>query len=788
MNLDDKKILNFHLTNGALKREASEGLKVAKILEKAFNEGFFSRRNKKFIKNRAFSRGRQPMKEYLDYLNIDGKEAFVNLDMKAPAIAPKFIQVMIGGFMKREEKVRASAVDPVSTERKKIERDNAEFRMNQGAEVAQMEQQFQMELMPKGFTPEDEDELELFFSDYQTPEEIMFEQGVSFVLHQNTWPVIKRKLLEDLIEVGIAGTKTYVAPNGQVKIKRVVPENMIYSFSEYDDFRDLSFIGEVVSKKIVEIRNEYPNMSEDELFKLAKSGKNRNSSLGWQERYRYEVDRPYDDWTVEVIDFEIRTIDSLMYQAKTNKFGNLIVERKEKRPTKVSENKELITKDMFVIYHGVYVLGMDKMLHWGIQKNMIKPSVVKEMADAYFSYSLYMYENLDLENMPIPERMETSIRQMTLAHLKIQQLVAKMRPPGVAVDVDALTDMDLGQGKSSTPLDAQAVYDQTGVLYYKSKNEEGERSNGLPFQELPNSGGAAQLQQLQATYNFYLDRLRAEIGLNEVAEGASLNPRMGVGVAQAQIAVSNNATDFIYEGYLSIFNQTAFKASLLIYDATMYGGEQYREYMGESVKDKKFDIKIQVLPDEKDKQYLEAMIQTALSAQQIEFEDAFKIRHIENVKLAEMYLTKSKKRRQREQMEIAQQNSQMNAEAQQKSIEAKGQSDAQLQQMQSQSKASLIQIEMSMKAEMAEQEFVQNILLKSFETGSTLSPELRMIVDSYMAKKQAKEQAIQQQQMQQMQQMQAQEMEGEGMEEEMQGEEMGEEMEGEEQMNEGMAE
>jgi hypothetical protein len=175
------------------------------------------------------------------------------------------------------------------------------------------------------------------------------------------------------------------------------------------------------------------------------------------------------------------------------------------------------------------------------------------------------------------------------------------------------------------------------------------------------------------------------------------------------------------------------------------------------------------------------MIQTALSAQQIEFEDAFKIRHIENIKLAEMYLTKSKKRRQKEQMEIAQQNSQMNAEAQQKSIQAKGESDAQLQQIQSQSKASLIQIEMSMKAEMAEQEFVQNILLKSFETGTTLSPELRMIVDSYMAKKQAKEQAIQQQQMQQMQQAQAQEMQGE----EMQGEEMSQEQE---QSDEGMAE
>ena len=59
-----------------------------------------------------------------------------------------------------------------------------------------------------------------------------------------------------------------------------------------------------------------------------------------------------------------------------------------------------------------------------------------------------MHENLDLENMAIPERMETSIRQMTLAHLKIQQLVAKLRPSGLIIDIDALSDISLGQGKN----------------------------------------------------------------------------------------------------------------------------------------------------------------------------------------------------------------------------------------------------------------------------------------------------------------------------------------------------
>ena len=121
--MENKNILNFHLSNSKLKKEDAEGLKISRFIEKAFNSGYFNKRNKKFEKNRMFSRGRQPMSEFLDLMNVDGKEAFVNLDMKAPAIAPKFIQVILGGFMKRQEVAKATAVDPISTKRKKYDKD-----------------------------------------------------------------------------------------------------------------------------------------------------------------------------------------------------------------------------------------------------------------------------------------------------------------------------------------------------------------------------------------------------------------------------------------------------------------------------------------------------------------------------------------------------------------------------------------------------------------------------------------------------------------------------------------
>lgn len=757
-NASTKEILNFHLGNSKLKRDVEEGLKISKFLQKAYNSGYFSRRNKKFEKNRKFARGKQPMQEFLDLLNVDGKEAFVNLDMKAPAIAPKFMQVIIGGFMKRDEKVKATAIDPVSVERKKYDRDEAEYRMNYGEEVKQMEDELGVKLMADGgFTPENYDELNLYFGlEYQLPEEILFEKGCDYVFHENGWPVIKRKLLEDVSETGLGATKVGTGPEGKINVRRVVPENSFYGFSNYDDFRDVSFIGEVLSMKLVDIRNQYPNMPEEKIWQLAKQAKQYTQTVKWDDRFRYSIDRPYDDWTVDVLDYEIKTIDTMMYQAKTNKYGNLIVEKKDKAPQRLGDNKELITKDMYVIYRGVYVLNTDMMLEWGVAKNMIKPSTTKGMADAFFSYSVYMHENLDLENMAIPERMETSIRQMTLAHLKIQQLIAKLRPSGLIIDIDSLSDINIGQAKALSPLELQAVYDQTGNIYYKRRTEDGDNINSVPIQEAPNSGSVSQIQQLIMVYNHYLDRLRDEIGVNEYREGSGVNPKLGLGVQQAQIQASNNATDFIYDAYLSLYQQTAFKISLLLYDSVLYGGRQYEEYLGaENVKGKQFDVKIEVLPDEKERQFLEGMIQTALSAGMMEFEDAFRVRSIKNTKLAEMYLTKAKKNKEKAEMEKAQRNSEMNAQVQQQSIQAKAQADAQLNKIETQGKLAIATTEMKMKQELSEQEFVQLALLKSYELGRPLSPEMKAVVDAFFAKKQQKE--MEEMMMQQQQAMQAQE-------------------------------
>jgi hypothetical protein len=739
-------LLNFHAAPSNKKKSKDFGLKIAKHIEAHFAGQYYTDRNKRIEKNVKFAMGKQPMQEYLSQMNIDGKDVYINLDTTPPPIAPKFVEVIVGSLMKRQETPRVSAIDPISVKQRFNEMADAKFRMENKDFISSLEQQLNLKLTnEQEYTPEDNDDLKLYFElEHRLPEEIFFEEGLQYVLDSNSSNVVKRRLIFDIITAGYAATKSIMDSNGKIKIKRCIPQNMVYSFSEYDDFRDSSFIGEVTPMKISELRVLYPEVDEQLFFEISQKVKARNTVSRWDEKYRYSDTRPYDELTVDVLQFELKTIDNLLYQVKKTSNGSIVVDKKENAPEKIGDNKEMIDKKIFVIYEGAYVMNSGIMLDWKKQQNMIKPSMPEKMAEAYFSYSIFMPDNYELNNLPMIQRMETSIRQMTLTHMKIQQIVAKMRPAGLIIDVDGLQNISLGEGKSISPLEIQKIYDQTGNIYYRSMTEEGQRA-GSPIAEIANSGSVQQLQELINIFNYYLNRLREETGINELRDGAGINPRLGNKQLQAGIAASNNATDFIYDSYINIIENTMMKCGILLADAVNYRVAEYAKVVKANITGRYFDIKVDMLPDDDYRQYLEGMVQTALSSGQIDFETAFNIRNIKNIKLGELYLSRATKKKQKEAQEQAMQNSQMNAQSQQESLQLKAQMDAQLEQIQGEYKVNTVKTEQAMRAESDMQMFVMDILKKSYEMDKPLTPELQKIVDNYFQAQEARAIAMQQQ-------------------------------------------
>lgn len=484
--------------------------------------------------------------------------------------------------------------------------------------------------------------------------------------------------------------------DGEIKINWIRPENAIYSYSEYDDFRDTSWRGHLTVMKISELRGKYGvefggKLTEEQIFQIA------CTSTDWQvidklrflQEWNVSLLRPYDEWNVKIMQFEIRSVDSDTYTVtETKNNPNTII--KKGLPTKIKDNQRVLEDRKWNMYKGVFAYDAQVMLEWGLKKNMIRPQDPKEIGSVEFSYSFYMYQNYDMRNVAVPEKIEEPIEQMILARLKIQQMVAKMVPSGAAINVDAMQELDLGLANSTTPMEAQRIWEQTGKLYYRGRDAEG-RPIPVPIQELTNSGFLNQMQGLIQLYQFHYQVLRDELGVDPNLQSQASQPRVAASNVDNAMQLADDAVDHMYDAYLYLMEDVAKKVACLLNKSITFEASKYRDIMqADSVKGRDFATKIRMLPTNEEVARLQATIDTAIAAnpQFVVYIDPFKIMRIakEDVKLGELYYKQAMKRMIKTEQENAAKNSEQNAQIQQASMQAKAQGDAQLEDVKNKAK------------------------------------------------------------------------------------------------------
>jgi len=619
-------------------------------------------------------------------LTVPGRKLFAV--PKSIIIGNTIVARLVGSWMSRSEKVTVTATDGASAMLKKNAADEAEFIYQNKEILAQLQQESGIPIIPQDqFIAEDKDELDRWISEFNhLPEEIQYSIGCNNVLEANGWnDVLKQRLLHDSAEVGLVCTYTFMDEEGEVHVQWIRPENAIYSYSDFPDFRDTTYRGHILSMKVSEIRARYSiaaggTLTEEDIFQLATSSKEYQltDKIKWMQDWNVAWLRPYDEWNIDLMQFEIRTLDSDGYTVtKTKKNGSTII--RKGKPEKLDENQEYLEEKKWNIYEGVYCPVTQTMIKWGIKKNMIRPQDPKELGNAEFSYSFYMYDPYDMRNVAVPEKIEEPIEQMILARLKIQQMVAKMVPAGASIDVDALQELDLGLGDSVKPLDVQKIWEQTGKLYYRGRDAEGNRIP-VPINELANTGFAPQLNALIQLYQFHYQVLKDELGEDPNLMNQAAQPRVAASNIEASRALANNATEYMYDAYIYVMEETCKKIACLLNKSVTYGAKKYRDLLKqEDVKDRNFVATVKMMPQAQEIANLQIMMNNAIASnpQLVMYLDPFKVMRIakENVDLAELYFRQAQKRFIKTEQENAQNNSQQNAEAQQASIQAKMQAD-----------------------------------------------------------------------------------------------------------------
>ena len=687
---------DFQLTTDVKsKKDFIYGKEVAQNIYSTIygNQTYFWIRNNRFRKNRQIANGKMDMSVFLDRLEMNGKANYVNINWKSIIIGNTIVSRLVGSWMKRKEKIVVTAVDPFSAKLKKESADEAEFVYQNKEVLAQLQQESGVPIIPQDqFIAEDKDDLDLWVNEFnRLPEEIKFSMGVNNIFDANGWnDVLKERILHDSAEVGLVCTYTWMDDNGEVHVDWIRPENAVYSYSDFPDMRDTTYRGHVSSMKISVLRSRFGKefggtLTEEEIFQIAQFSKEYQltDKIKWMQDWNVAYLRPYDEWNIDVLNFEVKTLDSEGYTiTKTKKNGSTII--RKGKPEKLDENQEYVEEKKWNIYEGIYCPVTKTMLKWNIKKNMIRPQDPKSIGDAEFSYSFYIYQTYDMRNVSVPEKIEEPIEQMILARLKIQQLVAKMKPAGASINVDALQELDLGLGDSTKPIEIQKIWEQTGNLYYRGRDAEG-NPIPIPINELPNTGFAPQLQALIQLYEFHYKVLKDELGEDPSLASQAAMPRVtSENVAAAQV-LQNNATDYMYEAYINVMEETARKVACLLNKSVTYGAKKYRELLKEEeVRDRDFSTQIKMMPSELDLVKLDAMMNNAIASNPdlVLYLDPFKVMKMarENIELGELYFRQAQKRYIKAKQEQAAQNSQMNNEGQMQSIQMKAQTDSALEQ------------------------------------------------------------------------------------------------------------
>ena len=687
-------------------------------------------RKRQFEKLRSYAEGTQSVAKYKDLLDVAGDTSYMNIDWTPVSIVPKFVDVVCGGMVNQEFKVRANAIDRMSLDKRKDDAKELFADMMTKNLRANVSKTTGMNFNKQGFLPETMEEIELFMQmNYKQAQEISLENGIEFVLQQNDFNELKTRLVRDLVVIGTSSVKTYIDPSHGIKIKYVNPNNLITSYSDSPDYKNIQHAGEIYTISMAEFkRMSGDSFTEEEYKDIAENyGKKQEDDTLFGRSFSNHggYSNEYDKFSIEILDAEFISTYDLKYEKKENEFGGFSVRKKKgnyKAPKKSKYKRESVNNTCKVVYKGKYIIGSDYIFDYGLAKNMSRPK--SNLSETRLSYIIYSPNLNRMRNVSLVQRMIPFADQIQLAHLKMQQVMAKARPKGAAFEIGSLENVSKGDGGTFTPLELQEIYDQTGNIYYRRTDDEGIASNTVPIQELENGIGRDMMQLIQI-YQHNLGMIRDVTGVNEARDGAKPSSEALVGVQKMQLMASNNATRSINDGYLKIVQDTGSSICLKLQDLVEYDKpiKGYIKAIGETVMKNitvnrdvslnEFGIGIEVEPDEKEKAQLEQSLQISLAQKELRLEDAMLIRDVNNVKLANRMLILRRKKYQAEQLMQSQGQAQANSQQQQQSaqmaaqmkqgeIQMQAQIDSKMKEMDAQFSMQKMQMEFQMKEQSAQ--------------------------------------------------------------------------------------
>jgi len=782
-NNSHKKGFPDPLADYSVKQDKSYGLQYAKAMYSQWGQStdthsLYGRRNKIFSRSRDYANGTQDTTIYKQLLNSlspeKGDGSLLNLDYTPVPILPKFVKIVLNKILSRDPYPNLESTDPISSSEKNKEKERIKMQVQARKELEALKEMTGVVLdMDPDSIPETLEEAEMFMdTNIKTDAEVAAQLATSLTLDwANFNDSTFRRAVMDIVSLGMAVVKRNNDPNKGIDIEYVDPSTFLHSYTEDPNFGDLVYAGHIKRIPIQELKRiAGDQLSEEDYKQIANKVKDKYSndasrynSSHYDDRYMRTI-YGYDEYMVELLDFEFISVDCMHFEEKDSRFGNTGfyfkgMDHKPKAGGVFGRTPHKM--EVACVYGGTFIVGAEMVFDYGKKHNV--PKNIHDLSRAELSYSVTATNIRRMMPKSLVESCTGFADMLQLTHLKIQQAIAKAKPDGLVIDIEGLENVQLGKGGELQPLEIHDIYEQTGVFYYRSKNPEGGFQNP-PVREIGNQ--IRNIQELVSLYNHYLQLIRDTSGINESMDGTTPKGDMLVGVQQNAIAQGNNAIYDITNASMLLYKKVCKDVvkCLQIIPAESVLYKVYENAIGETnmgvmnsfrnLSMYNFGVQVVKEMEDKDKEFLEQNIQMSIQQGQIDLEDALAVRALKDVNQAERLLIIRRKKRMQEQQAQAAQNSQMQSQQAQQAAQVASQAKQQELQMESQFKQQELQLKAQLDMQMLQMEHQFKKEIETIKAQATLGfreddqnfkEKLEVMKEEGKGQRQMQQQQVQQQ-------------------------------------------
>lgn len=560
-----------------------------------YNNAYYNGKYNQWILNELYAQGKQPIERYIKALCQNAEENYMDINWRQVSILPKVRDIVIGYLSKIDYSVQCAAINPDSIEKKEAMKWDLWAEKEMLQEAKKFMEMMGVENMPleaqqdMSWVPDELPEYELLSKLYlKLKEEIQAEIGAEAVLNENEWDVVRRIMLENFFDNGMACVEKRINNYSQaIEVKSYNMTNVILPnytgktgekvwiagicepMSVYDVYREAG--DQFTPEQYKEIAKRYDQTLGNPQFQQYNSlyGNNYSSWKG------YNVYRVRMYWySTDVVRYKKVTKNGAETYYKS---GYEKAKGREEKITKDGRKIIVESGDMYkqTVHECSWIIGTNYVYNYGKVNSFSRDQLNKR--ECMLPLSIYKVSEQGRTERAIP-----FVDGLSLSWYKLQDRKARAIPSGITVDLSAIEKLVV-DNKEMTVKQIMNLAVQTGLFLYRSEDSMIPEGGGKPI-EARDSAWGIEAQQYVADIEFNAQMINSVIGVNEYMDATTPKASTAATVAKLSTESALNGFSDIIDGMIWLHEKTVIDIAGKLQRAVMYGLQKlYNQKMGKWV-------------------------------------------------------------------------------------------------------------------------------------------------------------------------------------------------------------